>query len=81
MDATRFLHTNINDGGDISLRRGIGLKLPATLRGLRGPGTSTNPFDVIDTSANERVNEELEVTTGFNFETGRRTIVKEILVW
>ena len=53
VDATRFLHTDMNNGGDISLRRGIGPDPPATLRGSRGPGTSTNPFDVIDTSANE----------------------------
>ena len=68
-------------GGDISLRRGIGMDPSATSRGLRGPGTSTNPFDVIDTSANELVNEELEVTTGFTFEMGRKTVVKQIPVW
>ena len=81
VDATKFLHTNMNDGGDISLRRGMRLDPPATSRGSRGPGTSTNPFDVIDTNAIERLNEEPEVATGFTIEMGRRTIVKEILIW
>ena len=81
VDATGFLHTDINDGGDISLRRGIGPDPPATSRGLRGLGTSTNPFDVIDTNAHEQTNEELEITTGLTFEAGRGTIVKEIPVW
>ena len=81
VDATGYLHTNMNDVEDISLRRGIKPDLPTTLRGSRGPGMSTNPFDIIDTSINEQINEELEVTTGFTFETGRKTIVKEIPVW
>ena len=35
VDGTGYLHTNMNDGRDISLRRGIGPDLPATLRGSR----------------------------------------------
>ena len=81
VDATRYLHTDMNDVEDISLRKGIGPNLPTASRGSKGPGTSTNPFDVIDTSAIKRVNEELEVTMRLTFEMGRRAIAKEIPVW
>ena len=81
VDATGYLLTDMNDVEDISLRRGIGPNLPTTSRGSKGPGTSTNPFDIVDTSTNEQVHEELEVTTGFTFETGMKTIVKDIPVW
>ena len=36
VDATKFLHTNMNGDGDIFLRRGIGLELPATSRESKG---------------------------------------------
>ena len=53
VDATGYLLTDMNDVEDISQRRGIGPNLPTASRGFKGPGTSTNPFDIVDTSTNE----------------------------
>ena len=80
VDATGLLHTHTNNEGDTSLRQGIGPKPPATSRESKGLGVSTNPFEILNDHAHKVV-EELEVTTGFAFETRHISYAKEIPVW
>ena len=58
----------------------MGPEIPTTSGGSR-PGVSTNPFDVIDENAQQTPVEEPEVTTGFTFETGHWSYVRETPVW
>ena len=77
VDATKLVHSHTNTKGDISLRQGIRPKPPATSRESKGPGVSTNPFEMLDKIAHKAI-EEPKVTTRFAFETRHKTYTREI---
>ena len=82
VNAAGSLQPKIKEPEDVSLQRGMGKEPehPTTSRGSKGTGMSTNPFELEEDNVGKSPVEEQEVTTGFTFEMGDWTTVKEFPV-
>ena len=86
VDSTGYIHPQqgtMDNEADISLRRGMGPdpQGPLPSKGSKGQSKSqsANPFENDDEVREQ--GEEPEVNTGFAFETGFWTLIKEVPVW